>query len=335
MMEILIRILISLLPVVIFLFVLNYLDSFQLVRPRELVAALIIGIAVAVVSLAINDSVMHATGWKRAMITRYVAPPVEETLKAAWIAWLISRRRIGFMVDAAIVGFAVGAGFALVENVYYIRVLETHNIVVWIVRGLGTAVMHGGMTAIYGIITRTLVDRRNGNWTAYLPALALVILVHSLFNHFLLSPVLSTVLLHITLPAILIVAFWESERATRNWLGRQLDVDAELLEIMNSGTMGDSRIGRYVTELGRQFEPAVVVDMLCYLRIRTELAISAKGILMMKEAGFKPAVPEGTPEKFTELKHLEKSIGVTGRLAMKPLLHQSTHDLWQLYQLET
>jgi RsiW-degrading membrane proteinase PrsW (M82 family) len=333
-MDILIRILVSLLPVVVFLLVLNYLDSFQLVRPRELVAALIIGIAVAAVSLAINDAVMHTTGWKRAMITRYVAPPVEETLKAAWLAWLIARRRIGFMVDAAIVGFAVGAGFALVENVYYIRVLETHNIVVWSVRGLGTAVMHGGMTAIYGIITRTLVDRRDGKWTAYVPALALVILVHSLFNHFLLSPVLSTILLHIALPAILIVAFWESERATRHWLGRQMDVDSELLEIMNSGTMGGSRIGRYVTELGRQFESAVVVDMLCYLRIRTELAISAKGILMMKEAGFKPAVPDGTREKFTELKHLEKSIGVTGRLAMKPLLHQSTHDLWQLHQLD-
>ncbi len=334
-MEIIVRILVSLLPVVVFLFVLNYLDSFQLVRPRELVAALIIGIAVAVVSLAINDSIMHATGWKRALITRYAAPPVEETFKAAWLAWLIARRRIGFMVDAAIVGFAVGAGFALVENIYYIRVLETHNIVVWIVRGLGTAVMHGGMTAVYGIITRTLVDRRAGHWTAYVPALVLVILVHSLFNHFLLSPVLSTILLHVTLPAILIFAFWESERATRHWLGRQMDVDAELLEIMNSGTMGDSRIGRYVTELGRQFEPAVVVDMLCYLRIHTELAISAKGILMMKEAGFKPAVPDGTREKFTELKHLEKSIGVTGRLAMKPLLHQSTRDLWQLYQLET
>lgn len=334
-MDLLLRIIVSLVPVVLFLFTLNYLDSFQLVRPRNIATALLIGIIVAVVSLAINEVVMHATGWKRAMITRYVAPPIEETLKAAWVAWLIARRRVGFMVDAAIIGFAVGAGFALVENVYYIRMLESHNIVVWIVRGLGTAVMHGGMTAIYGIITRTLVDRNNGRWTAYLPALGLVIFVHSLFNHFLLSPVLSTVVLHIVLPGILIVAFWESERATRHWLGRQMDVDAELLEIMNSGTLSDSRIGRYVGDLRRQFEPAVVVDMLCYLRIRTELAISAKGVLMMKEAGFKPAVPDGTREKFAELKHLEKNIGVTGRLAMKPLLHQSTHDLWQLHQLES
>jgi RsiW-degrading membrane proteinase PrsW (M82 family) len=334
-MDLLLRIIVSLVPVVLFLFTLNYLDSFQLVRPRHIATALVVGIIVAIVSLAINDAVMHATGWKRAMITRYVAPPIEETLKAAWVAWLIARRRVGFMVDAAIIGFAVGAGFALVENVYYIRMLESHNIVVWIVRGLGTAVMHGGMTAIYGIITRTLVDRNNGRWTAYLPALGLVIFVHSLFNHFLLSPVLSTVVLHIVLPVILIAAFWESERVTRRWLGRQMDVDAELLEIMNSGTMSDSRIGRYVGDLRRQFEPAVVVDMLCYLRIRTELAISAKGVLMMKEAGFKPAVPDGTREKFAELKHLEKNIGVTGRLAMKPLLYQSTHDLWQLHQLDS
>jgi RsiW-degrading membrane proteinase PrsW (M82 family) len=334
-MDFLIRVIVSLVPVVLFLLTLNYLDSFQLVRPRNLATALLIGVIVAIVSLGINEAIMHATGWKRTTITRYVAPPIEEMLKAVWVAWLIARRRVGFMVDSAIVGFAVGAGFALVENVYYIRMLESHNIVVWIVRGLGTAVMHGGMTAIYGIITRTLVDRSNGRWTSYLPALAIVIFVHSLFNHFLLSPVVSTILLHLILPVILIAAFWESERITRRWLGRQMDVDAELLEIMNSGTMSDSRIGRYVGDLQRQFEPAIVVDMLCYLRIRTELAISAKGVLMMKEAGFKPALPDDTREKFAELKLLEKNIGVTGRLAMKPLLHQSTHDLWQLHQLDS
>ena len=48
------------------------------------------------------------------------------------------------MIDAAIYGFAVGAGFAFIENIYYLHSLEHHKIVVWIIRGLGTAVMHGG-----------------------------------------------------------------------------------------------------------------------------------------------------------------------------------------------
>jgi RsiW-degrading membrane proteinase PrsW (M82 family) len=334
-MQVVVRILASLLPVVLFLLTLYYLDSFRLVRPRSITAALVIGAAVAAVSFGINAAVMQRTGWDRTLIMRYVAPVLEETLKAAWVAWLIARRRVGFMVDAAIIGFAVGAGFALVENVYYLRMLDSSNLAVWLVRGLGTAVMHGGMTAIYGIITRTLADRSGGRWIAYLPALILVIGFHSLFNHFLLSPMLTTIVLLVLLSVILVAAFWQSQRSTRRWLGRQMDVDAELLEIMNSGAMHDSRIGRYVGELGRQFEPAVVIDLLCYLRIRTELAISAKGILMMKEAGFKPAAPDGTREKFVELKHLEKNIGVTGRLALKPLLHQSTHDLWQLHHIDS
>lgn len=334
-MDLVIRFAVSLVPVVLFLFTLNYLDSFRLVHPRAIVSALLWGVVVAMVSLAINDAVMDSATATRTTISRYLAPPVEETLKAAWVAWLIARRRVGFMVDAAIVGFAVGAGFALIENTYYVRVLSTHGIGVWVVRGLGTAVMHGGMTAIYGIITRTLVDRRGSNWASYLPALLLVIVTHSIYNHFILPPVTATIVLHIILPTVLLLSFWQSERATRQWLGTQMDVDAGLLEVIQSGTVTESRIGQYVEELRRQFEPVLVVDMLCYLRIHVELAISAKGMLMMSEAGFKPAAPEGTREKFAELKHLEKTIGATGRLAMKPLLHQNTRDLWQIHRLDT
>jgi RsiW-degrading membrane proteinase PrsW (M82 family) len=332
-MDLVIRFAVSLLPVLLFLLTLNYLDSFRLLRPRSIVTALLFGVAAALVSLSLNDAVMHAAGMKRAVISRYVAPPIEETLKAAWVAWLIHRRRVGFMVDAAVIGFAVGTGFALIENTYYVRVLTSHNIAVWMVRGLGTAVMHGGMTAIYGIVTRTLVDRRGERWTTYSAALAGVIVAHSIYNHFILPPVTATIVLHLALPATLLVAFRASERATRHWLGSQMDVDGELLEIIHSGSVGTSRIGYYTREMQRQFDPEMVVDMLCYLRVHLELGIAAKGMLMMREAGFNPATPEGTREKFAELKHLEKRIGVTGLLALKPLLHRSTRDIWQIYQI--
>lgn len=334
-MDLIIRFAVSLVPVVLFLFTLNYLDSFRLVHPRSIAFALIFGVGAALVSLTINDAVMGATGMKRAMASRYVAPLIEETLKASWVAWLIWRRRVGFMVDAAIIGFAVGTGFALIENTYYVRVLASHNIGVWIVRGLGTAVMHGGMTAIYGIVTRTLVDRWGNRVSTYAAALGMVIVAHSIYNHFILPPVTATIVLHIILPTTLLLAFRASERATRRWLGSQMDVDAELLEIIQSGDVAQSRIGHYTKEMQRQFDPVMVVDMMCYMRIHLELAISAKGMLMMREAGFKASPPEGTREKFSELKHLEKNIGVTGLLAIKPLLHKSTRDIWQIHQLDS
>jgi hypothetical protein len=77
----------------------------------------------------------------------------------------------------------------------------------------------------------------------------------------------------------------------------------------------------------------VVADLLCYLRLHTELALRAKGILIMREAGFESPVDDATREKFEEMRYLETSIGRTGLLAMAPMLHISHKDLWQLYML--
>jgi RsiW-degrading membrane proteinase PrsW (M82 family) len=67
--------------------------------------------------------------------SRYVAPVVEELLKGVVIVALIHAHRIGFLVDAAIFGFAVGTGFALVENTYFLKIVEDAGIGTWIVRG--------------------------------------------------------------------------------------------------------------------------------------------------------------------------------------------------------
>ncbi len=78
----------------------------------------------------------------------------------------------------------------------------------------------------------------------------------------------------------------------------------------------------------------MVVDMLCYLRLYTELALRAKGVLMMRQNGLDTPVGERTRAKFDELSYLEKSIGKTGLLAMRPFLHMTRKDLWQLYVID-
>jgi RsiW-degrading membrane proteinase PrsW (M82 family) len=332
--DLVLRFVVSLVPVVLFLVTLVYLDSYKLVHARSLGMALLVGCGVALVCLTVNNLVIHDLGVPRRLSSRYLAPLLEEALKAAYVAWLIGRRRVGFLVDAAVVGFAVGTGFALIENTYYLQTLDTKGLLVWVVRGLGTAIMHGGMTAIFAIAAKSLFDRHGGRGAWWLPGLALATVLHSLFNHFILPPVTSTLVLHVALPSLILFVFWRSERATRRWLGTQMDIDAELLEIIQSGNISGSRIGHYVDTLKQQFTPEVLLDILCYLRLHVELAISAKGLLMMREAGFKPSLPAGTQEKFRELRHLEKSIGKTGRLAIAPFLHTNSRDLWQIYMLD-
>jgi RsiW-degrading membrane proteinase PrsW (M82 family) len=43
--------------------------------------------------------------------------------------------RIGFLVDAAIFGFTVGSGFAVIENLYYLEQVPDAGRGTWIVRG--------------------------------------------------------------------------------------------------------------------------------------------------------------------------------------------------------
>jgi hypothetical protein len=54
-------------------------------------------------------------------------PATEETAKAIFIVWLLLRRRLGFSVDAAIAGFAVGAG-CLAENLEYLGTVDDTRI---------------------------------------------------------------------------------------------------------------------------------------------------------------------------------------------------------------
>src|SRR5204863_6396818 len=89
---------------------------------------------------------------------RYVAPPIEELLKAAIVVALIRGHRIGFLVDAAILGFAAGTGFALGENFNYLRGAEGDGVGLWLARGFGTAIMHGGVTAIFAVMAQARVE---------------------------------------------------------------------------------------------------------------------------------------------------------------------------------
>ena len=111
---------IALLPVIGFLAVLFMMDSFKLVPIKAILSALAAGGIAALVSLWLW-SALGLNLEEADTVSRYIAPFIEEALKAAIIVFLIVRGRAGFLVDAAVQGFAVGAGFALVENVIEIR----------------------------------------------------------------------------------------------------------------------------------------------------------------------------------------------------------------------
>jgi RsiW-degrading membrane proteinase PrsW (M82 family) len=323
----------ALVPVLLFLTALQVMDSFQLVRPRSVFLAISAGAAAALVCLALYDPLGGVTGVSAWNFSRYIAPAIEEIAKSAFVAFIIARRRVGFLVDAAVIGFAVGAGFGLVENIHYLYWgTSDAPMLLWLIRGLGTAMLHGATSCIFAMISKPMADRAAGHLaTAFAPGLLTAIVIHSAFNHVLLPPLAMTLLLVAVLPALILVVFQRSEAATRDWIGAGLDLDIELLELVTSEHFTCTRLGQYLQELKERFAGPVVADMFCLLRVELELSVQARAMVMAREAGVAVPIDDDLHACLAELEHLHASIGRTGMLALKPLQLTGHRDRWHKY----
>jgi RsiW-degrading membrane proteinase PrsW (M82 family) len=321
------------LPVVVFLVLLLLMDSFKLVSSRALLLALGAGAAAAVLSAWLQ---VFAGVWVgRAPMIRIVGPIIEETAKGLLIVGVIALRRVGFPVDAAIQGFAVGTGFALVENVLYLSARPHAPLALWLVRGFGTAILHGSTTAVFAMVAQRLSTRFGSRVVrTYLPGWAAALLMHAAFNAAVLPPFVEMLVLLAVMPLVLLGVFEWSEKSMREWIGSGLDLDVELLQLISSADFHGTRFASYLQQLRARFPGPVVADMLCLLRLQLELSAEAKGKLMARAAGLDVAADADTRAALEELQALRTSIGRTGLLALEPLSVTTDRDHWHGYLLE-
>ena len=329
-----VRIALALLPVMVFLVALRTLDSYKLVSLRSVFTALFAGALAAALCFAINSIIFVRFPQYADAYARFGAPVVEELAKASYWVFLIATARVAFMADSAICGFAVGAGFALIENIFYLHVLQSQGVEIWLVRGFGTAIMHGGVAAIGATISSYLLDSRQWRGVRlFAPGLMAAIVLHSFFNQSLQSPVVSMVLAVAGIPLVLGCVLYLSEQSLRTWLGGKMDHDIDVLNMIESSEFQQTRVGMYLASLQEAFPPEMRGDMLSLLQLTTELSMRAKGDLMVREAGGEPIPDPDVDSLFAELRYLEKSIGPTGMLAVRPLLSQTPRDLWEMHRL--
>ena len=323
---------VALVPVLLFLAALVYFDSFKLVQFNTVMILVVVGALAAGASYPLNTLAYRHFPGEFQSFSRYVSPWIEESLKALPLLFMIRTRRVGMPVDAAIVGFAIGTGFALVENLYYLASRPDATLAVQVIRGFGTAIMHGGATTTLAMISIALYEKRpHSGLQIFLPGFLAAVALHSGFNHLLARPMLATVAILLVLPFVIYAVFEYSERTLRDWLESDLDSKVRLLESINAGSFLDSPSGRYLHSLREHFRGEDLADMLCYVRLHGELALRAKGVLLLRESGLDELpIDEETPEKLAELAHLERAIGRTGVLALRPLIMASGKDIWQL-----
>ena len=240
------------------------------------------------------------------------------------------------MIDGAIYGFSIGAAFSFAENLFYLSQFagDSSNLMIWITRGFGTAIMHGGTAAIFGILCMSALNRQSSLVMATGSGLLASIIIHGIFNQFLVSPLISTLIIILLVPLSIILIFVSNEKSIRNWLELEFDSEVTMLRMIRKGQFSQTKTGSFLVSLKKHFPGEVVLDMYCFISLYLELSMKAKSLIMLKENDIVIQSDPDLPVKLKELKSLKKSIGRGGYLAIAPVLRMSRKDLWKLYLLD-
>jgi RsiW-degrading membrane proteinase PrsW (M82 family) len=333
--EPLFKTLIALLPVVVLVVVLYRLDSHRLLGVKFIAGMFVWGGAIAVLCSFVNAFALDTLHLEFERYSRFVGPLIEEILKAGTLVYLFRTNRIGFLIDAGILGFTIGAGFSFVENIYYLTLAQDAHYGVWVVRGFGTAIMHGGATALFAIVAEVMTERHlKMNPLLYVPGLVVAFLLHSIFNHFPVSPILATVVTLLILPTILFLLFERNTTTIHNFLETDFAAHRRLLKQIRHGEFSGCEAGRFLRDMKEKLAAPVADEMVRYFCLHTELVLSAESILLAREQGIDMAVGKDIQEKLRTMHHLEQHIGRAGLRALRPHLQFTAKDMWEMHLLE-
>jgi RsiW-degrading membrane proteinase PrsW (M82 family) len=338
--DLIIKALIAMAPVVILLLVFDRLDVFNLINIREISGLMLAGGVLAAIGFLFSWLVLDL-GVSHQVNRRYVAPVFEELIKALPIVLLYAHNRLGFKIDAAIAGFAVGAGFALVENAWYLFNSADANVSAWIVRGFGTAVMHSGASALFAVISHEMTERQASSTLAeyrfnpamFVPGLVLAIVIHSAFNHFPHQPVMAMGATFLLVPITLFLSLARSEAATKQWLKADRDTHVRALADIRSGHFAESELGQSIRHIAHKVHGVSQADALAFLELKLELVLKAEELILASHDGASVNVDPADREKFERLDALRTRLGKSAVAELNSEFGFSRNDLWELGRL--
>ena len=314
-------------PVLIFLAMLIQLDSFKLVRFAFVRNLILAGAGAAMLSYLGGRALIEQAGVDVDFFVSVGGPILEEALKAAIVVYLIRANRIGFVFDAVIAGFAIGAGFAVLENYLYLQVIGDRPTAIWVVRGFGTAIMHGGATAIFALLAQVLTPQRmKGTALRFTPAFVGALVLHIVFNHFRFYPVTSTILIMSGLAIVLGVVLHRGRKSIDNWLNVDFDGYRRLL--------AENRITGQLDSLRLRLDPSEVREIIQYAEMHAELVLFAEEVLKAESRGETIDVDDSMKATLAHFHYLEERIGRAVKLVLGEHLQFSRYEFYQLYKLQ-
>jgi RsiW-degrading membrane proteinase PrsW (M82 family) len=331
----------ALIPVLLLLAIYVWLDAFKLMSLRDVVVLLALGGIAALIVYPISGRVLDALPLGFSTYSRFVAPWIEEAIKAAAVIGLFWFNRIGYKLDAVISGFAIGAGFSVVENIIYLWVYPDYGAGTWMVRGLGTAVMHGTTLAVLAAIAHEFAEREtreaasdfhfNPLW--FVPGYLIAVGLHVAFNQFPDRPLVAMLGSMVVAPLAIMAIFSFGTAEAERWLVTESAEHEAQLDALRAGRWPEGPSGRKIAALAGRLDAETEKRLRRYWELQAWLVHEAEETLLEEAAGDAKFDPAQVASALAELKGLRKALGRSTFAALKALLPFSRNDYWEVSEL--
>jgi hypothetical protein len=256
-----------------------------------------------------------------------------------------------FLIDSVICGAAIGGGFSILENIFYLLLGDGMGLGTVLFRGLEVALVHMGCSAIVAaglmLIVRIIERYRSRlglkksdiGMSVFLLMEAPVL--HVFHNAFQFMPLVQFIFVFGTLGGLLTWTYYYDVDMIHRWLDTGLDKQLSLLESIKNGHLDNTPTGKFLESVKDVFPPEDYFDIICYVQLHVELSVASRSRVMVRESGLERDLPLTDEMKdlilsqYTEYKLLEKRLGNAARMTIAPIVKYDPAEYKALEDLRT
>ena len=338
----------ALLPVVIYIFVVYKIDNFSLISIKNLFLQVLFGMVAALVCFGLFQLTGLILSENQ---SDFFNPVLEEIIKAIPLLWLATRKKIVFFIDSVICGAAVGGGFSILENIFYLLLGNEMGIGTVLFRGLEVALIHMGCSAIIAaglmlgirliLRSRSRLPIKNSDALMVISLLVVAPVLHVCHNTFHFNPLVQFIFVIGTMGGLLVWTYFYDVEMIHRWLDTGLDKQLSLLDSIKKGQLSDTPTGHFLQSVKDAFPPEDFFDMICFVQLHVRLSVASRSRVMLWESGLERDLPltdemkELILSQYTEYRLLEKRLGNTARMTIAPIVKYDPAEYKALEDLRT
>ena len=338
----------AILPVVIYIFIVYKIDNFSLINVKNLFLQVLCGMVAALVCFGLFQLTGLILSENQ---SDFFNPVLEEIIKAIPLLWLATRKKIVFFIDSIICGAAIGGGFSILENIFYLLLGNEMGIGTVLFRGLEVALIHMGCSAIIAaglmlgirliLRSRSRLPIKNSDALMVISLLVVAPMLHVCHNTFHFNPLVQFIFVIGTMGGLLVWTYFYDVEMIHRWLDTGLDKQLSLLDSIKKGQLSDTPTGHFLQSVKDAFPPEDFFDMICFVQLHVRLSVASRSRVMLWESGLERDLPltdemkELILSQYTEYRLLEKRLGNTARMTIAPIVKYDPAEYKALEDLRT